>query len=448
VLRAVVWNSYAEAEAVVRPFLSEHNRNPFLSFDWTVEYSRRIREPHGWRPLPVGVFRDDRMVAFAPLSVRRGIFGVPVVTFTGEGRGAYLGLAGEISAGVIAALRSELAHSVPHAVLRWSDVVEGDPLLDCFTASGGLSTAHRTAIYPCPYRDLRPSAPPDSTSQRTFHKRVPTYAKRLARFGEVRHLLLDFDQARQESLEWLPRLFALHDLRHGVRRNPWTGSANREFLAAWLARADRTECLCFVLLVDSIPVAFDLGFRIDNSFCLHIPAFHTALEKFRLGHINRYYSFALCRELGIEIYDFARGDAFAKRIWASGVRDNFELAAAVDASLRSRFAAEAIAAKARFMVWCRHHGLSRSKLKLWWSEQVKHPGPPPLPVAGFVGKAPFRYGLVADLPLAMLSRVVEFVSAQPPSSNLSIEWTGPETLRVSGSNPAAELVLDARAGRG
>jgi CelD/BcsL family acetyltransferase involved in cellulose biosynthesis len=453
VLRAVAWNSFHEAEAMVRPFLREHNQNIFLSFDWTVEYSRRVREPHGWRPLPVGVFREDRMVAFALLSVRRGTCGIPIVTFTGEGRGAYLGLAGESSAEVIETLRNELVRLLPHAVLRLADVVEGDPLLDHFDASTGLAAVHRTAVYPCPFRDLRPGAPADSPSHRTFQKRIPGYARRLERFGEVRHLLLDFDAAREQALEWLPRLFALHDLRHGQRRNPWTAPGNRAFLAAWLESAERTQCLCFVLLLDGLPVAFDLGFRVGDSFCLHIPAFHTAFEKFRLGHINRYFSYAACRELGIGIYDFARGDAFAKRIWATGKRDNFDLVAAAGTSRRAWLVAQTMAAKTRAMVWARGHGLSRSKLTRWWYGWLNRAGaaPPaalPEQPARQPGQTvPFRYGLVADLPLDLLTRVVGFVSAEAPSNHLDVQWVDSQTLRVTGSNPASEIVLCVRAPR-
>lgn len=444
---------------MVRPFLREHNQNPFLSFDWTAEYSRRVREPDGWQPLPVAILSEDRMVAFAPLSVRRGACGIAVVTFTGEGRGAYLGLAGESSPAVVETLRNEIARLFPHAVLRLSDVLEDDPLLKHFDSSIGLAAVHRAAIYPCPFRDLRPDAPPDPPSHRTFQKRIPGYARRLERFGEVRHLLLDFDAARREALEWLPRLFALHDLRHGRRRNPWTDPDNRAFLSAWLERAECSRCLCFVLLLDGMPVAFDLGFRVGDSFCLHIPAFHTAFEKLRLGHINRYFSYAKCRELGIGIYDFARGDAFAKRIWASGTRDNFELVAAVGASRRAWLAAETMAAKTRAMVWGRGHGLSRSKLKIWWHEWLNRagrwlpardaaPAASPEQCVRQPGQTvPFRYRLVADLPLDSLTRVVEFVSAQAPSSHLEVQGMDIQVLRVSGSSPAAEMVLGARAPR-
>jgi hypothetical protein len=342
---------------------------------------------------------------------------------------------------------------LPHAVLRLADVVEGDPLLDHFDASTGLAAVHRTAVYPCPFRDLRPGAPADSPSHRTFQKRIPGYARRLERFGEVRHLLLDFDAAREQALEWLPRLFALHDLRHGQRRNPWTAPGNRAFLAAWLESAERTQCLCFVLLLDGLPVAFDLGFRVGDSFCLHIPAFHTAFEKFRLGHINRYFSYAACRELGIGIYDFARGDAFAKRIWATGKRDNFDLVAAAGTSRRAWLVAQTMAAKTRAMVWARGHGLSRSKLTRWWYGWLNRAGaaPPaalPEQPARQPGQTvPFRYGLVADLPLDLLTRVVGFVSAEAPSNHLDVQWVDSQTLRVTGSNPASEIVLCVRAPR-
>ena len=54
---------------------------------------------------------------------------------------------------------------------------------------------------------------------------------------------------------------------------------------------------------------------------------------------------------------------------------------------------------------------------------------------------PFRYGQVADFPVDLVTAAVEFVRAQRPSSGVEVAWLEPDTLRLRGSQPAAELHL-------
>ena len=85
----------------------------------------------------------------------------------------------------------------------------------------------------------------------------------------------------------------------------------------------------------------------------------------------RHLTFPACREPGIWTYVFGRGNAYAKRVWATGTRNDFELVAAVGESWRGRLAAKMLAAKTRIMVWGRSRGLSRSKATLWWSRLIR-----------------------------------------------------------------------------
>ncbi|MDP2999785.1 MAG: GNAT family N-acetyltransferase [Bryobacterales bacterium] len=369
-----VWRSFRDAEATVRPFLAEHTRNPFLSFDWTAEYSRCVREPQGWQPLPVGFFRTGRMVAFAALSERLRAGGIRIVSFTGEGRGCYLGLAGEVSPEIVAALRREAARESPHTVLRLSDVPKDDPLLSALGPLDGFTEVRRTPIDVCPFRDLRPGAPRDSASHRKTQQTIHRHLRRLKSAGEVRHVVLDFDARREEALAWLPRLWALHDLRHHERRNPWTAPANREFLGAYLKRAGRSDAICFVLLLDGAPVSFELGLRMGNALCMFLTACHPGYPSLSLTQINRSLSFDACGDLGVEIYDLGRGEARSKRVWTSGARTNLELVAAAGTSWRARLAAAALAAMTRARIRARDHGASRSKLKIFWSACLTRAG--------------------------------------------------------------------------
>ena len=154
--------------------------------------------------------------------------------------------------------------------------------MDAFAAPSGLTAVHCAAIYPCHFRDLGPEALPEPPSHRALQRHLPGYAARLRASGDLGLLTLDFDARREEALGWLPRLYALHDLRHSARRNLWKERVNREFLRQWLETAERSQCLAFLLLVDGLPVAFNLGVRIGTTFSSHITAFHPAFQKLSL----------------------------------------------------------------------------------------------------------------------------------------------------------------------
>jgi CelD/BcsL family acetyltransferase involved in cellulose biosynthesis len=354
-LETVVWASYAEAEPIVRPFLRARNRNPFLSFDWTAEYSRLLREPLGWRPLPMGFFRNGVLTAFAPLSVRSFPAGVDVVAFTGQGRGSYLGIAGEVAPDVLQAIRAHALSISRHAVLWLPDIPERDPLLNC--AAG----FHCTPMYPCLHRNLRPDAPPEPASRRRKHKAIAKQYQRLARLGDVQRLVLDFDRRRDEALSWWPRILSLHDARHGDRYNVWTNPTLREFLLSYLKNAQETGALCFVLLLNGEPVAFEFGILMERSFCALLTAFDPAYHRLEIGHLNRQLAIGACQDLGFDAYDFARGSSQAKLIWANGSIVEFELAGAAGRSLRARLAAYLLARRTSAAAWARAHGVSLSR---------------------------------------------------------------------------------------
>jgi CelD/BcsL family acetyltransferase involved in cellulose biosynthesis len=416
-IETTVWRSFPDAEATVRPFLAGHARNPFLGFDWTAEYSRCVREPQGWQPLLMGFFRAGRMVAFAPLALRRRLGGIRIVTFAGEGRSPYLGLAGETSPEIVAALRTQALRVSPHSVLYLSGVPEGDPLLSHFNPASGLAAVRQTLLCDCLFRDVRLGVADGTPSHRRARKYIPRQIERLSALGEVRQVVLDFDAARQEALAWLPRLFALHDLRHHDRWNIWTAPVIREFLCAYLERAEPSNSLCFVLLLDGVPVSFELGLRIENGFCVLVTAFHPAFQSISVSQANRYLAFGACGRMGIQNYDFARGDSPAKRVWASGRRASFELVAAAGTSWRARLAARMLAGKTRARIWARDHGLRQAKFMVWLSgwiararrfPRIKGTAPPPVPPRQRPApEVPLRFRDVANLPVEALAVVLK-----------------------------------------
>lgn len=257
-------------------------------------------------PLLVGAYRNGELVTFAPLVMRRR-YGLRTIGFIAEGRADINGFVGEVTRETVDAVLKAL----PRGALRLADIRESDPLVK-------LLAAHVLRPYPNPLRQLGPDAPAGTGSNRRFQVRIPGYARRLAEQGRVEHEMVDFDTRRPEALALLDQFWQIHDLRHAGRRNAWKDPSNRAFLREYIEQSERSDVLAFVLKFNGRPVAFDLGFRAGSRFLLYIPAFHPDYDRFRPGHVNRFYSFPKCREMGMDIYDFSRGDSFAKRVWSTG----------------------------------------------------------------------------------------------------------------------------------
>ena len=448
-LTTKVWNSIQEASMAVNgPAAMFGSENPFLRLDWMREYWLTHSSATSWKPFIVGVFRGEKLASLAGFRVSPSWFGVRFVRFLVDGKADYLGMAGETSQETLNAVLKAVRSLGPHVVIQLTDLAEDSALSGLLESDGAACRIQRRVeLYPCPYRTLAGEAAAASKSNRKFQGRIPGYLKRLSAMGEVELRVIDFDRDRGAALAWLPSLFALHDLRHQNRRNSWKDRQNREFLRSYVQRADRSDLLGFLLLLDGQLVAFDLGFRMQNSFCLHIPAFHPAFEKFRLGHITRFLSFQKCAELGFDVYDFSKGDAFAKRVWSNGCRSNYEYVLTLEDSARARAGAKALSAISALMARGRALGVNRRAGR--WLEQWYHPGRKAASMGGardksYGEKMPLSYSLVAGLPLPHLTSVVDFVFVQGRSSQLEVFWLNEHTLRVSGTEPEDEMVVDLR----
>jgi CelD/BcsL family acetyltransferase involved in cellulose biosynthesis len=380
----------------------------------------------------LGIFRGDELVAATALRLRKVLGAATVAEFLTEGRSDSQGIAGEQSLAVANAVLRYLRGRGIHGAVRFNEMAEGSPMHEACRLAHGEPKLTRE--YPCPYRDLTASAPPESGSNKSFQKRIPNYRRRLEAFGAAQLKVLDFDSNRSECLEWLPKLFALHDLRHADRRNAWKDVRNREFLVHYAKAAEKSNLLAFVTLLDGMPVAFDLGFRCGNKFVLYIPAFHPSFEKFRLGHINRWMTFAECAKLGIDHYDFSRGDSFAKRVWAHGAVDNYSCTFPLSGSFISKAATFALRAPVRLKAWMRDHNQTSRIAAI--VEFAKGPqsrkSTSSMPAALRREAGPLRYSRLAGLPEAQMTQLVEFVFAQQcKEAEWQISWPSPSLLCAS-----------------
>jgi len=401
-LHTRTFSTFEEAHSILKPVFDRALENPFLNWDWLQTYWN-CTKGLGETLLLAGVFRGEEAVAAVPFRVRR-IGGLSTAILLTEGRADRHDIAGERSPQVARAVLKALQERGVHAV-RCTEVEEDSVLARVLLSE----SAKGVRQYPSPFRDLSANAPVDVKSNRTFQKRIPNYRKRLAAFGEVEFKVLDFDQDRAGCLAWLPRLFELHDLRHADRRNSWKSDRNREFLTNYLRDAERTNFLGFVTLLDGAPVAFDLGFRTGNRFTLYIPAFHPAFERFRLGHINRYSSFLYCKEAGITLYDFSRGDSFAKRVWSHGAVDSYAFTVKLGAGLLPLLAEAVLDLPVRAKLWVKESGVV-PKVQQWVGFlRPKQAEPAVQPAGECELPASLRYSTITGLSLQSLTQLVELV---------------------------------------
>lgn len=403
-LETRVFHSFDDASSDLKAvFSSDRSENPFLNWDWMQAYWGSTAR-RGESLLLVGVYRGGAAIGGAAFRVG-GRLVFRTARLLTEGRADRQDFAGEQSPQAARAILAALREQGILAV-RCTDV-DGTSILARVLRGANALESHQ---YPCPFRDLSANAPVDVKSNRTFQKRVPNYGKRLAAFGEVSFQVMDFDRDRAASLALLPQLFALHDLRHAGRRNSWKSNQNREFLAKYLRTAERTNFLAFVTFLDGAPVAFDLGFRAGSRFVLYIPAFHPAFERFRLGHINRHFSFQYCKDAGITTYDFSRGDSFAKRVWAHGATESFAFTAQLKPGLASNAAAFLLDLPVRAKSWARDNGIP-AKVASWsqWFRRPAEIGATQVPVVSFEMPESLRYSSLAKLPLPSLTNLVEVV---------------------------------------
>ncbi|BDC49341.1 hypothetical protein F183_A16570 [Bryobacterales bacterium F-183] len=437
------WDSFERARTRLAPvFDAASAQNPFLAWDWMSAYWESTRRS-GERISLLGVFRGDELIAATAFRLRKKYGAATLVEFLTEGRSDSQGIAGEQSLAVANAILQHLRTRGLNGAVRLNEMAEGSPMYEACRLAYGAEAM--TCEYPCPYRDLTSAAPPESSSNKSFQKRIPNYQRRLEAFGRVELKVLDFDANRAECLEWLPRLFALHDLRHAERRNAWKDERNREFLTDYARTAVKSNLLAFVTLLDSVPVAFDLGFRCANKFVLYIPAFHPSFEKFRLGHINRAMTFQQCSRLGIDHYDFSRGDSFAKRVWCHGVIDNYSCTFPLGSGMPSRLATYALQAPVRLKAWLREHNQTKRIATI--VEFAKGPQTKAAKVSADPARlrreaGPLRYSALAGLPEEQMTQLVEFVFAQQcKESAWQVSWPSPDLLcaKLTPEGPSIEI---------
>lgn len=429
-----VWSSELEARAYYIPFLAQCEAGPFQSAAWLRHYWSSVRAAAGAQPFFVAVYRDGAMVSFAPFALTPLGGGVTRLGFATDGRADRQAIVGETSEEVMDAFACALQTAPQPLVADWRELAEGDPLLHL------LPNSRTMPVQGCPYRQLQPVLPEASKSNKKFQQRIPSYEKRLAVLGRYEFRTVDFDADRSAALALLPQLFAIHDLRHAAKRNAWKKGGNRAFLSSLLHDGLPTHLVAFVSFLDSVPVAFDLGFRRGSTFTLYIPAFHPAFEKYRLGHVNRARSYEACRQMGVDLYDFSRGRSFAKQVWAHGEVLSYDCVAPLGSSARAHLAAHLLTASRRLVAWSREQGYNQ-KLGLWCERLLSHRARPAQPVDGpaWHGAAPLHYRLIQHLPLDLLTRIVEYTFSLERNAAVEISFIGPNTLRVA--HPSATPLM-------
>ena len=301
---------------------------PFLTWEWLYTWWRHLS---GSRRLHlVTVRRGGRLLAIAPLAIRRGeplrLLPFPVLEFLGSGvvGSDYLDLIirrGEEEA-CLSALASHLSGS--GFTLELSQLRAGSmrvPGLARRLEGMGWRPVEE-AVGVCPYVELTGHgwdsylATLSPAHRYNFRRRLRNIHKRF----EVR-----FEQAGDETQRraLLPQLMALH--RERWNRVDVSGAFNTSALVAfhdeWSQLALQRGWLgLFLLSLDGQPAAALYGFRYQGVFYFYQSGFDPAFNRFSVGMLVLGLAIRNAIEAGMRECDLLHGDEEYKFKWSSGQR--------------------------------------------------------------------------------------------------------------------------------
>ncbi|MCP5117726.1 MAG: GNAT family N-acetyltransferase [bacterium] len=441
-----IWDSFAEAEPLIRPFLKAHNRAAFHSFDWLSQCWQHFGRPGRDELVLVGVFSGERLVAFAPLCSRKRLGGVREISFIGEEQTPYPGIAGTVNEQVLEGVVQAISARYARVVYRFHHIIEENPLGALLEETVLFADTAKIVTYSCPYIQLDDEAETVPRNKKRA-RNLKSLIRRLQQIGELRCEVVDFDKDREAALEQLEEMLALHTLRHRRTLNAWCDPQHRQFLRDYLEQAESTGMLALTLTLDGELMSFHFGFRVGDALVLYIIAIHPAFAPFSAGHINQHLALERCRELGIKVYDLSNGASFAKNAWATGSRLSCRYVMAGDRSLATRLAMARSVYSCRLKTWTRERGLNYKVRRLLGpilereSEEPKRPGMewPGVSPQGAAAE-PLRYRAVADLPAEKLASVIRFVHEHGKKAPVQCQRLG-DQVRLMGASPQQELVL-------
>ncbi len=427
-----VWKSFESCEGEGRPFLENHNRVPFSTFDWLWKYWNHFGKSSGKQLFLVGVYQDQKITTLAPLTIQPRVGGVPQVQLLGDGLSDYLGFVGPVDGPMLQAVVDEVLKEFPDAIFSFNDISESNPLSKVFADSSLFPHFEKIPLYFYPYRDLTVEQKQKrSSSQKRFLSRLRGNHKKLKKMGRFEFTIVDFDEDREEALRLIKDLFALHEQRHLGTGNAWCEEENKQFLTDLIQHAKQSHILGFISSLDGEHLMFTLGFRIGTTFFEYIIAFHPAFAPFRLGQLNRSLSFDPCREMGIQIYDFSKGETIDKKAWAQGKKESSRYLFIPNPSFKNRCVMKWDSTYLRAKVWGRKKGFNHKIKQALGSfakrKSRKASGSPVPNTRGYMGDygqvKPFQYKLIADLPLSVQEPILDFVYKRVGKENIFCERT-------------------------
>jgi CelD/BcsL family acetyltransferase involved in cellulose biosynthesis len=417
-MKIKIWTSFAECEQTIRPFLESQKQSPFLNFDWLQMYWKHYCELSSMKLLLTGVFDGEKLITMAPLNAQKRLFGVWEIGILGDGYSDYLGFAGETNSKILQAIIDELECQFSNILFKFNDISENNPLSKVLEEQTFLKRHTSIPLFACPYWDMAIATQKKiSSSRKKFQSRIRGSLRKLENLGNFECVVLDFDKDRDTALEMFTKLFSLHKIRHHGTMNAWLKPENLNFLKDFIQNSVESNIIAFISLLDGNPIVFELGFRQNGIFILYIPAFHPAFARFRLGHVNRYLSFQHCEKMGIQVYDFSKGDRPDKRYWSNGIKSNYIHLFINKVTPANIFLLLKTSIILRAKVWSREKGINhRVKQNLGFLAKLFRKNKPENINHGKVqessqveGENPFRFEQVSDLPMKDQLAVMDFI---------------------------------------
>lgn len=194
------------------------------------------------------------------------------------------------------------------------DVPDSSPLRERLESA--FPRGRYVTSYPCPIADMEGGF--EAYFERRFsasrRRRLRRMMRKLEALGRVR---LESAGAADADRAF-PRFYRLLEERSVVGRSLDRNLERRAYLEELWRRFAGGPLRVSVLTLDGVEISFRLGFLSGDSFLGYMPVSDSAFARFWLGHLHLMLLLRQLADEGIRRYDFSKGSALHKEIWATG----------------------------------------------------------------------------------------------------------------------------------
>lgn len=223
--------------------------------------------------------------------------------------------------------------------------------LECY--SNGV----KIPLYPCPLIEINMKWEDFIIYQRKSRTRsnLKRKDKMLFKLGKVNYKEIN----NNEDIVPIYRIIQkIHKERFRNTINPLFRGVHREFWRAALEIMIPDHILLSLIEIDGYPISFIIGFKMGDVFIYYAPAFDPAFSSVSLGQVHLIYLMKRKFNENYRIFDFSKGEADYKRLWATGESQNYLLRFVFNLSKTGFLYEKLLNSRSNIKVFLRKSGIS------------------------------------------------------------------------------------------